>query len=63
MKTFNLYDCLGNWVTCVRAKTVAGACNVLNSPRLGHFSFRWVNAAGKQFARDVYIEGYKAVLC
>lgn len=63
MKTYNLYDSLGNWITCVRAKTVAGACGVLNSPRLGYHVFRWSNSAGKQFSREIYIEGYKAVLC
>ena len=63
MKTFDLYDSLGNWITCVRAKTISGACSVLNSPRLGYHTFRWVNNSGKSYSRDVYIEGYKAVLC
>lgn len=61
MKTYNLYDSLGRWITCVRAKTINSACAMLSAPRMGYFTFVWENNAGKQFSRDVYIEGYNAV--
>lgn len=62
MKTYNLYNSLGEWVTSVRAKTVSGACAMLNSPRLGYHVFRWMDSKGKLQERDVYIEGYNAIL-
>lgn len=62
MKTFNLYDSTGAWVTCVRAKSVTSACAMLNIPRLGDFLFKWLAPNNKEQSRRVSISGYKAVL-